>query len=111
MHPHHENLFVVRTVEDADAAALWNLRGVTPKEVVRQLFGRGLFEGADVASLRVHARHDVLDRAVLAGSLHRLEDDEHRPGILRVEDILLHGQPRGAALQQLRRLALVHLEA
>ena len=38
--------------------------------------------------VRVHARHHVLDRAVLARGVHRLEDQQQRPAILRVEHLL-----------------------
>ncbi len=42
----------------------------------------------DLDALRVHARHDVLDRAILARGVHRLEDDHH--GVFRAgpEDAL-----------------------
>jgi len=57
------------------------------KSWVELLARRGL-EGEDLASLRVDARHDVLDRAVLAGGIHRLEDEEHGPAVLGVELVL-----------------------
>ena len=84
---------------------------VAPHEVVVELLRRGLLEGVHLAALRIDARHDVLDRAVLAGRVHRLEDQQQRPAILGVEHVLLFRQPRGAALEELRRLALVHLQA
>ena len=110
MHAHDENFLVVGTIEDADASALRNLYGVAPQEIVRKLLVGGLLERDDVAPLRIDARHDVLDRAVLARRVHRLEDQQHGPGILRVEHVLLHREPFRAALEKLGRLLLVHLE-
>ena len=45
-------------------------------------------ERVHLAALRIDARHHVLDRAVLAGRVHRLEHREHRPAVLRVELLL-----------------------
>src|SRR5216684_2583415 len=42
----------------------------------------------NLAALRIHARHNVLDDAVLAGRIHRLNDQQHGPSILCVELIL-----------------------
>ena len=55
--------------------------------MVEFLGGRRL-ERRHLAALRIHARHHVLDRAVLAGGVHRLEDEQHGPAILRVEPVL-----------------------
>ncbi len=49
----------------------------------------------------------MLDRAVLAGGVHRLEDEQHRPAVLRVKLVLLLGQPLDAAREQLLRAGLV----
>src|SRR5262249_53334220 len=40
----------------------------------------------------VHAGHDVLDRPVLAGGVHRLEDDQQRIAVVGVEQVLGAGQ-------------------
>ena len=92
MDPDHQHLLVVRAVEDADPAALGQGPRVPPEEVVVELLGRGLLEAEDLAALRVDARHHVLDRAVLAGGVHRLEDQQDRPGIRGVEPVLGLGQ-------------------
>ena len=52
----------------------------------------------------------MLDRAVLARRIHCLEDEQHRPEILGVENVLLHCEPFRTAPKKLRRLLLVHLE-
>ncbi len=53
-----------------------------------EILGRGRFEGGDLAALRVDAGHDMLDGAILARGVHRLENQEHRPFVLRVELVL-----------------------
>ena len=79
MDPHDQHFLVIRAVEDADPAAFGQDPGVSPEEVVVELLGGGMLEAIDLAALGVHARHDVLDRAVLAGGVHGLEDQQDRP--------------------------------
>ena len=110
MHPHDENLFVVGPVEDADPPSLGEALRIAPHEVVVEVFRRGVLERDDLAALRIDARHDVLDRAVLARSVHSLENEQQRPAILRVEHLLLGCEPLGSALKELGRLAFLHLE-
>ena len=57
------------------------LRGA-PEEIVVELLGARRLEGMHLAALRIDARHHVLDDAVLAGRIHRLEDHQHRPAVL-----------------------------
>ena len=71
-----------------------------PQEIVVQFFGRRRLERIHLAALRIDARHDVLDGAVLAGRVHRLEDQQHRPAVVGVESILQFGQPDHAAFHQ-----------
>ena len=111
VHAHDEDFLVVRTVEDADPPALGQVSDVAPHEVMVELLRRGLLERGHLAPLRIDARHDVLDRAVFAGRVHRLEDQQQGPAVLGVEHVLLFRQPRGAALEELRSLALVQLQA
>ena len=49
----------------------------------------------------------MLDRAVLAGRVHRLEDQQHRPAVLRVEHVLQLGERLDALLQRLLGARLV----
>ena len=91
-----EDFLVVRTVEDADAAALGQASGVAPHEVVVEFLDDGCLNEY-TWTLRIDARHDVLDRAVFAGRVHRLEDEQQGPAVLGIEHVLLFGQPRGAA--------------
>ena len=59
-----------------------------PEEVVRQLEAARLLERRHAHALRVEPAHHVLDRAVLAGRVHRLEDDQQRPPALGVQALL-----------------------
>jgi hypothetical protein len=45
-------------------------------------------EAEDLAPLPTHAGHDVLDGAVLAGGVHRLQDHQHRIDVIGVEEFL-----------------------
>ena len=71
-----------------------------------QLLRRRRFEREHLAALRVDAGHDVFDRAVLAGGVHRLEDQQHGPLVLGVELVLQFAQPGDAFLQPFLRLLL-----
>src|SRR5262249_44794475 len=99
---YHQHLFVPAPVEDPDAPALRQSDGRPPQEVVIELLVRRLLERVDLAAGRIDARHDGADRAVLAGRIHRLEDEQEGPGVRRVELAL---ELRDAA-DQLRQLAL-----
>jgi hypothetical protein len=53
----------------------------------------------------------MLDGAVLAGRIHRLEDRQQRPLVLRVELLLKIGETLDAVGQHLLRLVLFDIEA
>ena len=59
-----------------------------PEKIVIELLSGGRLEGEDLATLRIHAGHHVLDGAVLAGGVHGLKNQEQRPLVLRVETAL-----------------------
>src|SRR4029079_15850211 len=63
-----------------------------------------------IASLRIYALHDVLDDTVLARRVHRLENQQHRPAILRVEPLLQLGQALDPFLQEVLGLLLLDIE-
>ena len=77
-----QHFLVVRAVEDPDAPALGEIAGVAPHEIVVELLGGRHLEREHLAALRIDAGHHVLDRAVLAGGVHRLEDEQQRPRVL-----------------------------
>ena len=66
-----------------------------------------LFERVHIAALRVHAGHHVFDRAVFAGSIHALENQQHRPAILREQQLLHAADDLAAFFEQLFSLFLV----
>ena len=107
MHAHHEHLFVVAPVEDADAAALGQGLHAAPHEIVIEILRRRGLERGDLHALRVDARHHVLDGAVLAGGVHRLKDQQDAPAVLCVEHALRLAEPLDAAREQFFRLALL----
>src|SRR5450755_2220716 len=78
MHARHENVFIVGTVEDPDAASFGHGFDASPEIVVAKLFRRWLPEACDLDALRIHAGHDVRDGSVFACTVHSLEDDEQR---------------------------------
>jgi hypothetical protein len=53
----------------------------------------------------------VFDRAVFPGRVHRLKDEQQGPAVLGVEHLLLFREPRNAALEELRCVALVQIQA
>src|SRR5262249_20570324 len=84
VHSHDQHFLVVRTIEDADPAALREVLHAAPQEIVIEFFLRWSLERRDLASRRVDAGHHVLDGAVLARRVHGLKDQEYRPSILRI---------------------------
>ena len=71
------------------------------------LFGRRRLEAEDLAALRIDPRHHVLDRAVLAGRVHRLEDQQQRVGVLRIQLLLLFRQLGDTLVKQFSGFLLV----
>ena len=92
MDPDDQDLLVVGAVEDADVAALGQLALVAPQVVVVEVLARGHLEAADLDALRVDPAHDVADRPVLAGRVHRLEDHDDAVGVLGREPHLVLGE-------------------
>ena len=110
MHADDEHLLVVGAVEDADVAARGQTHRGAPQEVVVDLVRRRNLERVHLAALRVDAGHDVLDGAVLARRVHRLEDDEERPTVVGVEARLQVSEQFHAARQELARLLLLEVQ-
>jgi len=53
----------------------------------------------------------VLDGAVLAGGVHRLEDEQQRPAVLGVKQLLFLRQPFGTTFEELGGFAFVDLQS
>ena len=90
--PDHEHFLVIRSVEDADAAPLGQGRAYRQRKLWSSSSAEGCLKLIDLAALGIHARHHVLDRAVLAGGIHRLKNDEDRPTVSGIEPVLGLGQ-------------------
>ena len=106
-----QHLLVPGPVVDADHAAGGQGDGVAPEEIMVQLDRAGGLEAGDVAALGVDAVEDMLDGAVLAGGIHRLEDAEHPPAVLGIELVLQGREALGAFDQQGGAGVLVEVEA
>jgi hypothetical protein len=78
-----------------------------PQVVVIEVLRRRRLEGIHLAALRIDSGHDVLDRPVLAGGIHRLEGQEDGPAVLGVETILQLGQRLDPDRERLLRARLV----
>ena len=92
MHPNDQHLLVVGAVEDADLAAFRQTTGGAPQEIMLQFRGARVFEAEHLAALRIDPRHHVPDGAVLAGSVHRLKDQQQRIAVGRVVKTLQRAQ-------------------
>ena len=66
-----------------------------------------LLERVDFATLRIDAFENVLDRGVLAGGVHALQDQEQRPAVLCIEPFLKIGQALAVGLKDLLGFFLV----
>src|SRR3954471_5195468 len=104
VHPERDDLLVVRAVEDADPPALRRRLGDAPQKRVVELLRGRLLEADDLDALRVDARHDVADGAVLSGGVHRLEDDEQRAAVAGPQQLLGLGELRDVVGEHLPRL-------
>ena len=101
----HEDVFVVGPIEDPDVTDWRQADYGSPEEVVGQLLLRRFLERRHHAPLRVHPRHHVLDRAVLACGIKALQDDQQGPTAGRVQLLLGHVQPRREVVEiAVRRL-------
>ena len=107
MHPNHEHFFVVRPIEDPDPSPFRQCLVRPPEIIVIQLFVRWPLERIDLGALRIQAAHHMFDRAVFAGRVHGLKNDQHGPPILGVEPFLQLREPLDAALETAGDPALV----
>ena len=107
MHTDDEDLFIIGPVEYADTPPFGHLFHRPPEIIMGEFLRRRGLEAYNLAPLRVHAGHDVLDDPVLPRRVHRLEYQEQGVGVLRVEDVLQRGKfddvglefPRGVFLR------------
>ena len=84
MHAHHHHIFVIRTVENSDISTCRQRLHRAPEEIVIHFLAGRLLEHVHFGVERIHARHDVIDRAVLAGRVHALKNQQQRALVLRI---------------------------
>jgi len=94
MHTNDENLFVIRTIENADSPTFRQSASRAPQKIVLQFLSTRLFKTEDLAALRIDAGHHVSDRAVLPGGVHRLKNKQQRIAIAGIEQTLQSTQFR-----------------
>jgi len=69
VHPNHENIFIVGSIEDHYLAFAGRAEVSSPEKIVIGLKIARLFESEDERSLRVHSAKDVPDDAILASGV------------------------------------------
>src|SRR5262245_50387147 len=69
VHPNHENIFIVGSIEDYHLAFTGRAEVSAPQKIVSSLIIVRLLESEDKRPLRVHSAEDVPDDAVLAGGV------------------------------------------
>ncbi len=79
MHAGDQHLLVIGPVEDADAPPFRQAASRAPEKIMFQLLGARLLEAENLAALGIDTGHHVLDGAILARGIHRLEN--HQEGI------------------------------
>ena len=87
-HPHGDDVLVVAAIENNELAGGRHLGMHPPQEVVGELFRARLLEGIYMDPLRIDARENVLDAAVLAAGVHGLHHHQDAVLVLRVEFFL-----------------------
>src|SRR5208283_2983206 len=88
VHANDEHLLVMRSIEDSDPAALGQIAGGAPEEIVLQLLGTGMFETEHLTALGVDTGHHMLDRAILSGGVHCLKNQQNGVAVRRIEKLL-----------------------
>src|SRR5690348_13344951 len=76
-HAGHQDILVMRAVEDADDARRWELAPDAPQEVVLALSRRGLGERVVAHAHRVDQAQNMLDGAPLTSGVHTLQHEQH----------------------------------
>src|SRR5271154_5624896 len=76
VHSHHEDVLVMRSIEDHHFTLAWRVLVDAPEEIVSGLDLARLLKAGDRCPFRVHAAKEMSDHPVLAGGVERLQYDE-----------------------------------
>src|SRR5271154_1097272 len=76
VYSHHEDVLVMRSIENHYFAFAWRALMGAPEEIVSGLDLARLLEAEDRCPFRVHAAEEMSDHPVLAGGVERLQYDE-----------------------------------
>ncbi len=111
MHPHGQNVLVVRAIEHADVARRWECLADPPQIVVGEFLLGRLAEAGIPDTLWIASSHNVFDDAALACGVHALQHQEDLAGVAgpaaRVEHFLQFGEHPVALVLQVARVALL----
>jgi len=88
VHAHHQDILVMRTVEDNHLAFARRAEVGAPEKVVRGFLLAGLLESEHRRALRVHPAEHVPDDPIFAGRVERLQCDEQRLIAVGVQQVL-----------------------
>jgi hypothetical protein len=88
----NEHFFVVGTIEDADPSAFRKAACRAPEKIMFQFLGAWLFETKNFATFGIDSRHDVPDRAIFAGRVHALKNQQQCIAVGRVVKLLQGSQ-------------------
>ena len=99
MHPNHQDLFIIGSIEYADVPALRQPIGGAPEKIMFQFVGARLFEAENLAALRIDPGHHMPNRAVLAAGVHTLKNQQQRIAVRRIVKALQRAQLRNVFFQ------------
>src|SRR5271154_1882761 len=88
VHSHHEDVLVMRSIENHYFAFAWRTLVSAPKEIVSGLDLARLLEAEDRCPFRVHAAEEMSNHSVLAGGVERLQYDKKGLTTVRVKQVL-----------------------
>src|SRR2546421_7366551 len=88
MHTHHQNILIVRAIENTDHASAWNDPVDPPEEIMYLFPGRRSLKRTHLASQRIDLRHNMANRAIFAARIHPLQYYEETVMLRRRQQLL-----------------------
>jgi len=76
MYTYDQHIFIMTAIEDDHFAFTWHHFVDAPQIIMCELFRGRLLETGHIHAGGIHAREDVPDGAIFAGSIHGLQDDQ-----------------------------------
>jgi len=88
MHARDQDVLILRPVKDSDVPFGRHFLVNAPQKILLEFLLAWGFKGGDAAALRVHAGHDMLDRAVLSARVHALKNDQQGARAVSIQPFL-----------------------